>query len=812
MQGVENSTPVHLNRCLIHWSRKEIFDGQLWSISVAIALIVACVFALAGLAERMEQVIVKQGKDALTADLVFRSSNPFPASLLAASTQQGVTQSKQVSYSTMAFSDSDMQLVMVKAVESNYPLHGQLLLSDDKEAIYNQVNVGELWLDATLFSLLNVSVGDSVTIGDGDFIVSGQIDDEPGLSFNPFQQMPTVLIHYQDVSRTEAIQAGSRVRYQALYTGSPTQLEQLKESVTLTPSDRWQDQGENVQAADIFQRATQYLSLTVAIVILMAATTLVLTCQHYVNGRRQTVAMLKSIGATKAWISRWLAIQVGMLLIVGCILGLSLGFGLEILLRVPLVDLLPDPLPSYGLTPIGVALVTCILIGVPALGIPLLKLINASALNVLQPTADSQPKSHLGLIFVPLLPLIATYYTNVLVWIVLFSMVALFIVLGLLSVLLTKLLAKATWRPAMALAISRLNRSTASSGLQFGALSLSLMLLAIIWLVRADLLNDWQKTLPENAPNAFAVNIAPHELFSYFDQLEQQNIGHSPAFPIIRGRLTQINANDAQQRGDTDAVRRELNLTWADYLPSYNDIESGEWTLNAGVSVESEVANDLGIKIGDSLTFIINAQEVVATVNSIRTVDWKEMMPNFYFIFTPDLVEHLPATYMVSFKMDESHASFIQQLTASHPTVSLLDVRKVAGKLQTVLEKIVWSITVLATLGVVAGLLLIFTLLHLSLSQRQLEIRLYRTLGSSRQRITQTIWCEFGIMALIAGVVASFGAEVAVSALMSIGFSLPVQLHGELWLALPMITFIILALAVSSALKQLLKPMKNGSL
>ena len=42
--------------------------------------------------------------------------------------------------------------------------------------------------------------------------------------------------------------------------------------------------------------------------------------------------------------------------------------------------------------------------------------------------------------------------------------------------------------PALKLALSRINRSSIASGIQFGALSLSLMLIAIIWLVRSDLL------------------------------------------------------------------------------------------------------------------------------------------------------------------------------------------------------------------------------------------------------------------------------------------------------------------------------------
>ncbi|GAM74272.1 hypothetical protein JCM19241_5468 [Vibrio ishigakensis] len=209
MQQVETTSPptqsLNLNRRLLAWSFKEIRFGQLWPISVALTLIIACVFALSALAERMEQVIVKQGKDALTADLVYRSSNPIPESLIAKAESSDAEMASMVSYATMAFSDQDMMLVSVKAVDDAYPLRGELILNDGSQ---NQSHVapGQLWLDERVISALKVNVGDIVTIGDADLTVSGRISQEPGLTFNPFQQMPSAMIHASDVERTGALQ------------------------------------------------------------------------------------------------------------------------------------------------------------------------------------------------------------------------------------------------------------------------------------------------------------------------------------------------------------------------------------------------------------------------------------------------------------------------------------------------------------------------------------------------------------------------------------------------------------------------------
>ena len=366
------------NKSLLRWSLSEIRQGNLWPISVALILVIASIFALSALAERMEQVIVKQGKDALTADAVFVSANPIPDTLLAATDE--MQRSSMTRFATMAFSNSGMQLINVRAVDEQYPLMGDLVLDNNSSG---HIKENQLWLDERIMAQLDVDKGDIVTIGDADFTVSGAVLMEPGLSFNPFQQMPSAYIHNSDIDKTGAIQVGSRVQYRLFLKGDDATLTQLQDSTELSPSDRWRTQDTASRSNEVFERTTQYLSLTVAIVIIMAATTLVLTCQSYVNSRTQTIAMLKSLGASRRWIEKWLLIQVTILLVSASIVGLLLGSGLEYLLRIPLKDLLPNPLPSYGVTPILISVVSAVLITVPALGIPLLGLIKTPALSLI---------------------------------------------------------------------------------------------------------------------------------------------------------------------------------------------------------------------------------------------------------------------------------------------------------------------------------------------------------------------------------------------------------------------------------------------
>jgi len=369
------------NKMIISWSWREIWSGQLWPVMVALTLIIACVVALSTLALRVEKVMTNQGRDLLAADLVLRSSNPIPELLVEKAQDAGLTISSQSRFQTMAFSDEKLQLVTVKSVESSYPLRGSLTLRDANQSARNEVKPGELWLSPRLFSILESKVGDTIAIGDAELPITGVIEEEPELAYNPFNSIPNVFIHSSDLDKTGAIQIGSRVRYRLFINGPPTALAAFQESYELQPGESWVDQNRESRAVRLMDKAKQYLSLTILMVILMAAVTLILTCLHYVRNRSETVSMLKSMGSSRAWLRTWLTTQVLIMFISAFVIGSSLGLLLEYLLRVPLADILPQELPSVGVQPFLFALGVALCIGLPALLIPLTRLLDAPAIT-----------------------------------------------------------------------------------------------------------------------------------------------------------------------------------------------------------------------------------------------------------------------------------------------------------------------------------------------------------------------------------------------------------------------------------------------
>ena len=822
---------------IVRWAWREIRQGQLWLVTLALSLIIACVFALSALVSRVEAIIVDQGRSALTADRVLVSSQPIDLSQLKALSTDAVKVAQQIRFGTMAFSDNGMQLVSVKAVDSVFPLRGELnLQSADAALLEHHVKPQQLWLAERLFSLLNVKVGDVLMLGDAELTVSGRITQDPELSFNPFSQMPTVFINQQDIEAVGGVQPGSRISYRYYFLGSNKSLADIRQQLILTPSQRWLTENDAGRSGDFIERARQYLSLTLVLVVLMAAATLVLTCQHYATTRKTAVAMMKSLGATKGFLWRWLLTQIGLVFVVAIIIGLTLGLGLEWLLRYPLQNLLPDQLPAMGIAPFAISLLLALLIALPALGIPLSRLVQTSAINSVQVSTIAPTSSRLAwlLLLPPVLAAIVWIGTNFLVWLTLLGIVGLLLVLAGIGVAAIALLQRVKLGAAYSLALSRVNRSKIKTATQLVALTCSLMLLAVIGLLRNELLADWQNTLPANAPNGFALNIAPEQQQSYLAALDKANLTRSQGYPVTRGRLVAINdkrfyassnatstdqaeantdiSNELNRNADDDSVdpalRRELNFTWAKTLPSHNLVTKGQWGKTEGVSVESGIAKRLNIRLGDKLAFTVGGLEFSATVNSIRNVEWRNMKPNFYFIFTPDVLQSFPATGLVSFRVGKQQNGLLNTLASQYPTVGVLDLRMMATRIQGLLAQVSWSLTVLAGLGVVSGLLLIMTLLRLSISERQTEIQLYRTLGASRKRIAATLWFEYGIIALLAGVIAAIGAEFVVGLLVVKGFELPFSLHPLMWLGLPVLAIGLVYLVSRTQINKLLLPLR----
>ncbi len=342
--------------------------------------------------------------------------------------------------------------------------------------------------------------------------------------------------------------------------------------------------------------------------------------------------------------------------------------------------------------------------------------------------------------------------------------------------------------------IQQLSRNATSNLSQILAFGVTFTAMIVIFLVRTDLIRTWQGKLPENTPNHFAFNIFPAEWESLRDWLAGETIEVSAFYPVVRGRLIQINGQDAGPvvSADSQAERtlnRDLNLTYTDVLPADNRIKQGVWWNNHEtglVSVEQSLAESLKTKVGDTLTFGIGSREIAVTISSIRSVQWDTMNPNFYFIFSPGTLEGFPSTYLTSFYLPADKEAILNRLVNKFPSISVLEVGLIIRQIQTILGQVTVAVEFVLVFSLLAGIVVLFAAVYSDIDERIFNACILRTLGAGRRVIRRNQCTEFVSLGLIAGLLAAVSSELLLWFLYERIFDLPVKLYWEVALATPL--------------------------
>lgn len=792
------------------WFWREWKTPSLLIVWLALTLAVACVLALGRISDRIENSMSYQSRELLAGDLVLRSSYPSDPEWLQQAEAMGLKLSQQMSFSTMAYStdDEDLrpQLVLVKAADQAYPLYGELIT----EPAGLRPTKGEILVAPRLLELLNLKIGDNIDIGDATLKVAGTLVQEPDSGFNPFQIAPRVLISLEDAELTGAVQVGSRLTYRDMFAGETATVDAFESQFDgqLRTDQRWFTLKENSGAVGkTFQRAQQFLLLSVLLTLLLAIAAVVVSMTHYCRSRHQLVAVLKTLGAGRSALQKWIIGQWLAILIAAALLGSLLGLAFEGILMQILGAMLPKALPSASLWPwvwaIGTLFVIAILVGIR----PYRQLIATQPSRVLREDANSPvwPLRY----YLPIVTLIVVgglfLFTGVnpLLWSILVGIVIVAILLALIGWLGLWVLRQFKFKQlSLRLSVSRLLRQPLQTVSQMSAFSLSFMLLALLLLVRGDLLDRWQQQLPADSPNYFLINMNESQIKPVTELIVQHQVKPTEFYPVILARLSEINDSSAIEWADerdpnNNTVRRELSLTWRAKLPEANVVDEGTWPPKDGeVSIEQTVVKQLGLKIGDKLTFNAGAQVFSATVTSIRTVDWESLRPNFFFIFAEGTLKDVPATWMSSFHYD-GDGKLLTDLSRHYPTINVLDTGALITQIQQILQQVSQALEVMVVLVIFCGLLLLLAQIQVGMSQRERELVVYRTLGASRKLMRKTLWSEFALLGLMAGLAAAFGAEVALWLLQTRVFDFPWQPEWSMWLLLPLCAALLLSICGS---------------
>jgi len=329
---------------------------------------------------------------------------------------------------------------------------------------------------------------------------------------------------------------------------------------------------------------------------------------------------------------------------------------------------------------------------------------------------------------------------------------------------------------------------------QILAFGLTLVAMLTATLVRTELVQEWRRQLPENAPNHFALNLFEADLADFQAFLARENIVASAYYPIVRGRLTTINGVDVhriatkESQGE-EAINRDLSLTWSKDLPPDNRLTVGEWwpetPMPLQLSVEEKLAASLRIKPGDALTFAVGDQNLKAVVASLRSVRWDLMTPNFYMIFSPGSLDTFPTTYLTSFYLAPGQKSALTRLIKEFPAVTILEVDALLKQFQTILREVSLAIEFVLLFALAAGFTVLFAAVRATLDERIREDALMRAMGASRALLRRSQWLEFAALGFLSGLLAAAIAELIAWTLYVRIFGLTSHFHWPMWLATP---------------------------
>lgn len=780
--------------------------GELRLLALAVVVSVAAVTSVSWLAERVGAAATRApAAELLGGDLAVRSSQPIPEQWLQQAREWGLRTARTAEFPSVVLSGGRTELVSVKAVDPAYPLRGKLRVRAGRSAPerVTQGNParGRVWVEPRLLAVLGLTVGDTLRLGRSEFRISQLITLEPDRERVLLSLAPRVLLDWDDLAATGLIQPASRVRYQLLLAGSQPQLQRyaqwLKPRVAagvelLHPSDA------RSGIRDVVLKAQRFLGLAALLTVVVAGVAMLLTTRHYAERQILSVALMRCFGATRGRVTRLLAGKLFWLGIIAGAIGGLIGYLVHLAMLAVLSGLLVVELPAPGAGPLVVgwltALATLLGFSLPTL----LRLRGVTPLRVLRRESDRDLVGG----SVPYLLAVAVVFA--LMWwqaadlelasyvfaAVLGSLILLVVGAGAL------VLGVRYWHrrggPGRLLWLSGLRRRPGPAVVQIAAVGLGLMALYLLIVVRTDLLDAWRDRIPADAPNQFLINIQPDEVAAIRQQLARRAAIDPRFYPMIRGRLVARNgqALSAEDYSDDRAkhlIRREFNLSWARQPAPGNTVVAGRW-WSAGrsdpdqLSIEQGLAESLGIRVGDRLTFKVAGEKLRAKVTNLRKVDWDSFRVNFFILAPPGLLQGYPTTWITSFYLPPGNRDLMAQLVRAHPSVTVIDIDALLRSVRQMIDQGSRVVEIMALMALTAGLLVLFSALQITGEERRLESALLRALGATRSRLRHMVRLEFILVGGAAGAVAGFAATAAGYAMAEGLFDLPYRAD---WAAIP---------------------------
>ena len=704
----------------------------------------------------------------------------------------------------------DQVLVEIKATDAAFPLLGEVKFKSPARPGKIWLEEGKAAVDPILLERLRIKTGDRVRIGEAEIEVVARISEEPDGVVDRLTYGPRVLVSLDTMMKTGLVQPGALIRwkYAVLFKGGAGATADGLKAFRASAAAAFPEAGFTItdrrdpspQVTRTLERLRQFLTLLGLTSLLVGGVGIANAVSTFIDRRRKVIATMKSVGATSGTVFAVLLTQVMIMAMLGVLIGLVTGVALPPLISYTVGTALPIKTEfAVSFTSLALATVYGALVALAFTLWPLghAERISASALFRDEITPGyAWPRRGvmiaIGSIVLLLSGLaVATSEARLLALYFCAGVVAVFAVFIGLGEAVTRLARRATRpkTPELALAVGNLGAPGGLTRSVVLSLGSGLSLLVAVALADASLVSELSTRLPSKSPNYFVLDI-PKEDFKRLAEavLEEEKAAEIIEAPMLRGRLVRLKDKLVESiKAPPEAqwvLTGDRGLTYADDVPAGSKLVKGLWWAKeyAGpplVSFEAELAEKLGVDIGDTVTVNVLGRNLTATIANLREVQWETLSLNFVMVFSPNTLKGAPHNLLATITLPkdislEKEAGIARKLGKLFPSISAVRVKDAIDAFNVIFSKIMVAVRVAGGVTLVAGALVLAGALATAQRRRILEAIVLKVIGATRRRILAAHAAEYlllaaatTVFALALGTVASW---LAVTQIMELEF------------------------------------------